>query len=144
MIKEITVLFVAFSGVILGFLLSLIAPEEIKGGLKYLHLWKKIVLVLIIIVPFFYLDFKISLFLGLIILLLYFVKKEYPLLSVIFYSSAAIEDLFILESSFIFIYGIPLGLIFSSSIKKNKLSVLKDILKEFGIFLIFGIILLII
>ena len=111
---------ISFLGSLIGIMLVKIAPEEQKPLQKYFILLRKILLLLIFVfVIFYYINDKFNL----IILLLFFIfsllieykinyllKKSiiiYLLLGIIFFLSSKNTNLFTIESSLIFLYGLP-------------------------------------
>ncbi|MBW2972655.1 hypothetical protein KY359_06475 [Candidatus Woesearchaeota archaeon] len=142
----LTSLFV-FLGVYVGALLAFIAPEELKPGRGYFRAFENTILVFIGLV----LLYAYGAHLGVLILLgvsasvfLYFTSEESPvnqiayfLLGIAYYFSTKSTDLFIVVSSMIFLYGLPLGSLYvSRKMKKGKKTVLTDVLLNFGFFVI--------
>ncbi|MDO8741002.1 MAG: hypothetical protein Q7J54_05525 [Candidatus Woesearchaeota archaeon] len=138
---------VAFCGIIAGFIIANMAKEELKPGRKYFSLMQDFLIVLML---FFLLEsYKLSIFiiapvlLAVFLLLFYFknsIKNSnmiiHSLLAVIFYLSSKSINLFSLEASLIFLYGLPTG----SLISKEKI---KNILKMAVFILIAGVLFLI-
>ena len=120
---------ISFLGLLVGIILIKLAPEEQKPGKKYFILIKKIILFLIIALFFIYLKINlIILFLLLIITLIMLANKKitlessllvYLMLGVFFSLSSKFIDLFIIESTLIFLYGIPTASIAIKVKKKN-------------------------
>jgi|TARA_B100000315_G_C14406958_1_gene509181 hypothetical protein len=118
---QITIYFLAsiitYLGLLLGIILIKIAPEEQKPGKKYFILFKKMLFFLI--VSFLLLFFKINLIFSLLVLLSLSVlmladkiqlEKSflvYFILGIIFFLSSTTQNLFVIESVLIFLYGIP-------------------------------------
>lgn len=137
---------VVFLGLFLGIALAFIAPEELKKGRKYFK-WLKTVLLLVIIGIMVY--FKINLFLVamnvFLITLFYLYGIEYWVLSFVLSVSAVSNEAFFLQSSMIFIYGLPEGTLFAEKlIKKKKTEILTRAFRHYNWFLIFGIIMLLV
>jgi len=125
---------IAYLGLFIGFILAIIAKEEIKPGKKYFLFLQKIILLLIFV--FLLIFIKLNYILALLILafiIIYISKTKnkmlyiYTILSIIFYLSSKKLNLFILESSLIFLYGVPAGTLLT---KKNKKETIIDILKN--------------
>ena len=123
---------IAYTGLFIGFMLAIMAKEEIKPGKKYFIILQRITLLLIFIFLFILIfDFLLLL----IITLVYILKKKinfnespyvYIILAVIFYLSSKNLNLFIIESSLIFLYGLPTGTLLT---KKSKKETIINILK---------------
>jgi len=120
---------IAYLGLFIGILLAIMAKEEIKPGKKYFIFLQKIILLLIFIFLLIYTDLNyilILLILALIIVHLLKTKKEfnelpyiYIILSIIFFLSSKILNFFIIESSLIFLYGLPTGSLLTNKDKKK-------------------------
>ena len=142
---------ISYLGLFIGFFLALIAKEEIKPGKKYFILIKKIMLLLIFV--FLIVNTKLNyqiilLFLVFAILQIYRTKKEfnelpytYIILAIIFYMASKNTTLFVIESSLIFIYGLPTGSLLTKKSKKETIiNIIKNItfvIIAIGLFLIF-------
>lgn len=119
---------ISYLGLLLGVILIRLAPEEQKPGKKYFILLKKLLFFLILAFLLFFYKIHAILSLALLatVLILMLNKKinlnkssmVYFLLGIVFYLSyfSGILDLFVVESSLIFIYGIPSA---SLDLKKN-------------------------
>lgn len=131
---------ISYSGLFLGFLLAIIAKEEIKQGERYFILLKKTILALIFI---FLLILKTkdhlttTLILAFVILYMIKTKKEfnelpyiYIILGLVLYTSSKNLELLMIESSLIFILGFPVGTLLT---KKDKKRTLKEIIKNIGL-----------
>ena len=107
---------ISYLGLLLGVILIKLAPEEQKPGKKYFILLKKISFFLIIVSFLFF--YKVNIILTTILLVFVIVLMlnnklnltksalVYFFLGIIFYLSSKITDLFVMESVFIFLYGI--------------------------------------
>ncbi len=128
----------AYLGLFLGLLLAIIAKEEMKQGKKYFLMLQKLILLLLFLFLLIYL--RLSNILTVIILLAILIpilrtEKRintspyiYMILGVAIYLSSKIPDLFIIESSLVFIYGLPTGsLLAEKSKKKSIINLLKNI-----------------
>lgn len=131
---------VCFVGLFAGFFLAIIAKEELKIGKKYFVFLQKIILLLIFV--FLLVFIKLNYILVLLILAFiavyaaknYFKDKfdemfyVYIILAVIFYLSSKELNLFIIESSLIFLYGLPSGsLLMRKSKKETLLCIIRNI-----------------
>lgn len=131
---------IVFLGIFIGVVLALAAKEELKAGRKYFILMEDIILLLIISVLFvFYAHIYLVYYIAvLLIFLLYFnykkfncvnIKKPYlaySILAIIFFLSSKKPELFVIEASLIFIYGLPAGSLLT--ITKDKRETIKRIL----------------
>lgn len=137
---------IAFLGLPIGLFLSFISPEEMKPGKKYFELIQNLLLVFILFFVFDYYLFPlilsiiitITLFLG----VFYWQNKNksviiYVVLAILLFFSDNDASLFALESSLIFMYGIPTG----SLIQYRKKDFLKIVAKH-SIFILLVILLL--
>lgn len=141
---------ISYIGLFVGFILAIIAKEEIKPGKKYFIFLQKLILLLIFIFLLVFIKLNyilVLLILVFIVIYLLKTKKEfnespyiYIVLSVVFYLSLKILSLFVIESSLIFIYGLPTGSLLT---KKSKKESITNILKNVG-FVIVAIILFLI
>ena len=136
----------AFLGFPLGLLLSFVSPEEMKSGKKYFELIQNLLLVFMLFFVFDYysLPLIISMIITIIVFLGVFCWNNnyksitlYILLAFLLYSSSKHPPLFALESSLIFMYGVPTG----SLIKCKKKDSLKIVAKH-SIFILLTIFLL--
>ena len=137
---------IAFLGFPFGLFLSFLSPEEMKPGEKYFRLIQNLLLVFIL---FFILDYYSSpLIVSIMITTLFFLgvfywrnKHKsitlYIILAVLLFLSSDNSSLFALESSLIFMYGLPSG----SLIKCKKKDSLKIVAKH-SIFILLTIFLL--
>jgi len=142
---------IAYIGLFIGFILAIIAKEEIKPGKKYFILLQKIILLLIFIFLLLFINLKyvvVLLILAFILISILRTKKEfnelpyiYIILAIIFYLSSKNLNLFIIESSLIFLYGVPIGTLMTKKSKKetiiNILANIPFILIAVILFLIF-------
>lgn len=123
-LNYVLALILSFSGVFVGMFLGYIAKEELKPGKRYFIWIQNIILILaaIFVLYSFHLNIILFILIGLIITLgiIYFKPKAilgYLFLAILFFLSMRNTSLFMLTSSFIFLYGFPTGsLIFA---KKN-------------------------
>ncbi|MBI2651333.1 hypothetical protein HYX01_02590 [Candidatus Woesearchaeota archaeon] len=118
----------SYSGLLLGIILIKLAPEEQNPGKRYFILLQKIILLaaLIFLLAF----YKVELIISAIIILaaiLLLNKKIIPektgfayiFLGTIFYLSSKIFDLFVIEASLIFLFGVPTSSLIFNYKKKN-------------------------
>jgi len=140
---------ITFSGIFVGFILALVAKEELEPGKGYFILLQNLIFSLII---FFLLYFNdLSIWLAIIMALLTFIfllkSKINPLaiyLSLALIFNAGFRNrlsVFILIASLILIYGIPTGSLLTYKLKNKKLKTLKNIIIKYGIFVPIAIVL---
>ena len=122
---------IAFLGFPLGLFLSFVSPEEMKPGKKYFELIQNLLLVFILFFVFDYytLPLIISIILTVTVFLVVFYWQNkhksiilYLILAVLLYLSSNNPSLFALESSLIFMYGLPAGSLLQSK-KKDALKI---------------------
>lgn len=142
-------LILIFSGLFAGIALAFIAREEARSGAKYFAWIKKIILAMVF--PLFLLLTKFSIasiLLAILFVGAFFLWKKrifkfdrdivhYLLFGILLGISSNNPELFQVEGSLVFLYGMPAGTL----IKKNK-NVLDTIasLTPYGIFLVAGLI----
>ena len=137
---------IAFLGFPIGVFLSFLSPEEMNPGKKYFKLLQNILLVLILFFVFDY--YAISLVISIILTVavflgvFYWQNKHkgiiiYLILAVLLYISSNDISLFAIESSLIFMYGLPAG----SLLRPKKKDVIKVVAKH-SIFIVLAISLL--
>lgn len=126
---------VSFLGISVGTILVFIAPEEQKPLKKYTLFFQYGLLLLIFLFSlfFFFIQNKL-IFSGLLLLLftsIYLMKNHhfpspiiYLFLAVVFYMGSLNQNLFIIESTLIFLYGITTGILLTKRRKKNYASLL--------------------
>jgi len=117
---------ISFSGLIIGIIISVMADEEIKPGKNYFIYLQKLILILILffILYFYNLNLYLVVFASLIfaaVIHFYNIPSKivYPFLAVVFAISYGIEKLFLIESSLIFLYGLPTASLLIDFKKKN-------------------------
>lgn len=138
---------ISYLGIALGIILVYIAPEEQKPGEKYLYFLKFIFFISILLFLLFYYYKNIFIVLLIIIFLIIFVllnnkskisnlKKinklndinksliAYFILAIIFYLSYKNINLFIIESSLIFLYGATNASLLTNLKNKNFVEIL--------------------
>jgi len=124
---------ISFSGLLAGLMLVRIAPEEQKPLEKYFIIIRKILLALIFIFPVPFYFYSSYIYFG--ALLAYFAflifieyrmedlfKKSiviYSLLGILFFLSSKNTNLIVIESSLIFLYGLPAASLAYGKKKKN-------------------------
>jgi len=131
---------ISYLGLFVGFILALMAKEEMKDGRKYFLFLQKVILLLVFVFLLVFIDLNyILVLLMLAFIVVYLLKRKnklvyiYILLGVIFHLSSKMLNLFVIESSLIFLYGIPTG---SLLMKKDKKETLIGILKNVWFFLV--------
>ena len=123
---------ISFSGLIIGLMLVKIAPEEQKSLQKYFFIFRKILLLMIFIFLFFYFfneRFYLLTLIAYFIFLLFIEHKTndmlkksmltYAVLGILFFLSSRNTNLFIIESSFILLYGLPVMSLMYKRKEKN-------------------------
>ena len=125
---------ISYIGLFVGFILAMIAEEEIKPGKKYLIYLQKIILLLIFIFLVTYINLNYTLaILILAFIIIHIIKKSYKkefneipytyiILAIIFYLSSKNPNLFVIESSLIFLYGLPAGSLLTKKSKKESIA----------------------
>ncbi len=152
-LNYILALFACITGLFLGFIVSLLAQEELRDGKKYFFLMQNIVIVLILffVMEFYQINLYISLAVSAVLLFLFFYLKTlnhtnrdfiiYPLFGIIFFLLKD-SQLILVIGSLIFIYSLLSASIFSEeSMKKNKINVkntIRRLLITAALFLLFG------
>lgn len=143
---------ISYFGLFVGFILAIIAKEELKQGKKYFIFLQKIILLLIFIFLLIFIKLNYLLVLLILIFILIYILKNYLkkqfnelsyiyiILSIIFYISSKELNLFVIESSLIFLYGLPTGTLL---IRKSKKETIINILKNVG-FVVMAIIIFLI
>ncbi len=121
-------LVVTFLGLFVGLVLVFTATEELKAGRKFFILLTRIIFSLAFVLLL--LSYSIPWWLIVIMVIAYFAvdyhyrideRYIYALLAVIFFLSYRNQNLFILESMLIFLYGFPAGSLFCEKLVKKKL-----------------------
>ncbi len=123
---------VSFLGLLVGIVLVKIAPEEQKPLEKNFHFLRKVFLLmaLLFLVPYYLYNFFYMAILALIFVFLIFIeyrisglcKKSmlaYPLLGILFFLSSKNTSLFAIESSLIFLHGLPTASLIWKEKEKN-------------------------
>ncbi|MBW2988726.1 hypothetical protein KY358_00245 [Candidatus Woesearchaeota archaeon] len=134
---------IAYSGLFAGIILAVIAREELKQGKKYFILLRKLLLLLAFVFLLAYLGLTplIALLILLFMAVLLIRRKKrfdeqpyiYIILSAVFYLSSGNLALFSIQSSLIFLYGLPTGTLASGSAsKKQAKQALVSVLKNIG------------
>ena len=137
---------IAFLGFPFGLFLSFVSPEEMKPGKKYFKLFQNLLLIFILFFVFDY--YTIPLIISIILtvtaflVVFYWQNKHkslilYLILAVLLYLSSNNPSLFALESSLIFMYGLPAG----SLLQSKKKDALKIVAKH-SIFIVLVILLI--
>lgn len=116
MLTKLLIALIAFSGLLVGYLLTFLAKEEIKPGRKYFLILERALLIALALVLFSQVwttkSFIIPLILGLVIG--YFLKVRYFYLGLALAASVTLAmDVFVLVASLVFLHGLPYGSIAS-------------------------------
>ncbi|MBI2128823.1 hypothetical protein HYU07_01155 [Candidatus Woesearchaeota archaeon] len=138
-----SILIVSFLGLIAGAVIANMAKEELKAGRRYFSLMQDFLAVLILFFIFEFYELNIFVIVPVLLavfLLLFYFKNSmkyadmviYSIFAIIFYLSSKSINLFSLEASLIFLYGLPSG----SLITKERV---KNILKMAVFILIAGV-----
>ncbi|MBT4824752.1 hypothetical protein HN695_04215 [Candidatus Woesearchaeota archaeon] len=150
-LQYLLILLTSFSGIIFGYVLSLIAPEELNPGKKYFE-WLARFLVLLIMI-FYIINTPLTifplLFLAIIILMVIFSREYlfyiYPLFGLVIWASLYNQQLLIIQSSLIFILGIVISSMYMVQHEKkeeiigSKFNILLQILLRTFLFLVIGV-----
>jgi hypothetical protein len=147
-------LLLTYFGLFFGIILAQIAPEELRYGKKYFTIFKYLILGIILLIFSFQM---LGLYYGVIsvismLFLIYYIvsvkTKEindilaYVLLSFVFYFSFQETTIALLQTGLIILFGFPVGtLIRYKLIKKHWKYSYFAILKNYGIYLVIGLIL---
>ncbi len=138
---------VSYLGLFVGLILALMAKEEMKDGRKYFLFLQKLILLLVFVFLLVFINLNyILVLLILAFILVYLLRRKnelmyiYIILGVIFYLSSKTLNLFVIESSLIFLYGIPTGSLLR---KRDEKGTVMGILKNVG-FVIVAIVLFLI
>ena len=134
---------VSYQGLFVGLILAIIAKEELKSGKKYFLFLQKLLLLLIFIFLLIFIGLNyISVLLIFMFIMISLLKRKkefnelpytYIILAVVFYLSSKKLNPYIIESSLIFLYGIPTGTLLTEKSKKKSII---NILKNVGFILI--------
>ena len=127
-ITFLTILFV-YSGLFAGYVLSVIAPEELLPGKDYFKFAEKLLLILIIVFLTYFIP--LSLFMeAFVVMFLAAVVTIIPLRSDIIFASMPLilfvvaenKDIFLVESFLVFLFGMVASTLFIANFcKKDKL-----------------------
>lgn len=131
-----------YLGLFVGFILALIAKEELEAGKGYFIFLRDLIFSLIIFFLLYFNNIQIWLSILVAALILFFLVKSkispvitYLFLAFVFNSAfRGLLKSFIIESSLIFIYGIPIGTLLTYRLKNKKLKSIKEIMIKYGIF----------
>ena len=147
MLTYILTTFFVFFGVYVGALLAFISPEEMKPGKTYFRAFENTLLVFIILVLLYAYEANlfVLIFLGVVLsIFLYYTNETTPvnqisyfLLGIALFFATRSVELFIIISTMIFLYGLPLGSLYvARRMKKSKKTILTDVLLNCGFFVI--------
>ena len=128
LLTEILILIVSFAGLICGYILALIAPEELRAGKEYLRWGRRIIFVLLFFV------FNYFLYLSNYYLIIPFTIIAVVLFSLEFVKTKRIYELFnyllfavfyflvaekTIIAGLIFLYGLPVGTLLRRILNKE-------------------------
>ena len=107
------VVIICFIGIYAGFLLGIIAKEELKAGKKYFLLFQKILFAVAILSTIVVIN-KIYLTIALFFILAYFMVYSrrifiYLVFGVLLFLNSRYGNLFLMQSGLIFLYGLAEG-----------------------------------
>lgn len=126
MLTKVLIACIAFLGLLVGYLLTFLAKEEIKPGKKYFIIVERAILIMLALVLLsqvwatktFIIPFIIGLVMG------YFLKIRYFYLGLALAASVTLSmEVFVLVASLIFLHGLPYGSV-SSKLKLPLHSIL--------------------
>ncbi len=151
-IQYLLILIVCFSGIIFGFILSLVAPEELRPGQKYLNWLLKL---LVFLVVFFFIIQSVNTFFTLAFLFVVVVSATilgkrylqyiYPLFSIILLIVSRSQTLLVIEASLVFMIGLVMSSLYmvnfenSENIVGSKMKIFFELVLRNVLFLIIGI-----
>ena len=152
LIQYILILLVCFLGIAFGFILSLIAPEELRQGKRYFDWLARILIFLIML--FFIMSTTMTMFpiifLVIVILIVLFARKSYldylyPLMGIVILLTVQDINVLVIESSLIFILGLVIASLFMVRFEKDekisgsKTMMFLQLLLRYVLFLIIGL-----
>ncbi|MBW2993343.1 hypothetical protein KY317_02110 [Candidatus Woesearchaeota archaeon] len=116
------VVIICFIGIYAGFLLGMIAKEELKAGKKYFLLFQKILFAVVIISTMIAVN-KIYLAIVLFFILAYFMVYSrdvfiYLIFGILLFLNSRYGNLFLMQSCLIFLYGLAAGSLLRHDKKK--------------------------
>ena len=124
---------ISFLGLFIGTMLVRIAPEEQKPLRKYFLLSRKILFVLIFLFLIFYYFHKTAYLSTIIIIFGFLIFVEYKIndlfkksifnylfFGILFFLSSINQNLFVIESSLILLYGLPTASLLCNKKEKNQ------------------------
>lgn len=128
---------ISFLGLLIGLILTRIAPEEQKPLLKYFYVMRKTAVFLMFVFLIFYFInnpyyiFTFILIFGFLLIIEYKIndipKKSmitYTVFGIIFFLSSKNTNLFAIESSLILLYGLPTASLIYNAKQKNECKLL--------------------
>lgn len=120
------VVVICFLGIYAGFLLGLIAKEELKAGRRYFIVFQKILLIIMIASAIFVVrNIFASLCLAGVLVYLIFAKHRakdtdvYVIFGVLIFLSSRYDNLFLMQSALIFLYSLLAGSLLAADKKKS-------------------------
>lgn len=112
MLTKVLIAIIAFLGLLVGYLLTYLAKEEIKPGKKYFVMLERAILIVLALVLLSQVWTEKTFILPLVIGLItgYFLRIRYFYLGLALAASIALSmELFVLIASLIFLHGLPYG-----------------------------------
>ena len=140
---HIIIAVVCFSGLLIGMILAFSNRDELKPAKKYLIMAQKIILVSILVATMIFYKLPIIVLMFVFIISLFpFLQKQavktppiYLLLGVVFLFSLKSTNLFALNASLIFLFGLPSGTLIKIDKKGNiRKGFAKELAKNLGFF----------
>ena len=151
-IQYISLLVVCFLGIIFGFILALIAPEELWPGQKYLDKLLKFLVFLVVILfvissvkTYFTLAFLFVVVVLATVLGRRYLQYIYPLLSIILLVASKSQTLLVIEASLIFLTGLVMSSLYmvgfenSEKIVGSKANILCKLILRNALFFVVGL-----
>ncbi|MBI4453335.1 hypothetical protein HY636_01710 [Candidatus Woesearchaeota archaeon] len=150
--QYLLILLVCFLGIISGFFISLIAPEELRKGKTYFE-WLARIIVFLIVLFFILMQERLTVFVAvfmIIIIAIIIISKAYldylySLSSIIIFTISNNQKSLIIESSLVFILGIITASLFMIRFEKNevvqgpKLRIFFQLTARYILFVVIGV-----
>ena len=117
---------VCFLGLVTGSIVANMAREEIKGGMRYFMLLMRVLIILIFAASAYQFRANYFILIGLLLFVIVSLllspvdQRTYMMLGLVFFLSQFSQELFILDSALIFLYGMAAGSILAGQNKKKS------------------------